>query len=141
MKTQFSKTWKASKQPRKQRKYIYNAPLHLRQKFMAAPLSKELRKKYGIRNIGVRKGDEVKIMRGKFKKKQGKINEVNVRKTRIAVDGVQRSKKEGTKVNIWFHPSKVMIVNLNTDDVRRFKRIKKESEEKKENKKLLKEKE
>lgn len=38
------------KQPRKQRKFLYNAPLHLRGgKIMSAPLSKELREKYGVR--------------------------------------------------------------------------------------------
>ncbi len=45
MKKKFSTSWKASRQIRKQRKYRENAPLHLRNKFMTANLSKELRKK------------------------------------------------------------------------------------------------
>ena len=57
MKKQFSTQWNASKQPRKQRKYLANAPLHKRHKFMSANLIKELRKKYGKRNFPVRKGD------------------------------------------------------------------------------------
>ena len=69
MKQKFSIHWKSSKQPRKQRKYAANAPLHLRKKFVSANLSKDLRKKQGKRNIPLRKGDIVKIMRGKFKGK------------------------------------------------------------------------
>jgi large subunit ribosomal protein L24 len=63
MKTDFSKSWKSSKQPRKQRKYLYNMDLHNVKKLMSAHLSKELMKKYGKRNIPIRKGDKVKIMR------------------------------------------------------------------------------
>ena len=49
MKKDFSKSWKSSRQPRKQRKYVFNAPLHIRHKLVSANLSKELRKKYGKR--------------------------------------------------------------------------------------------
>jgi len=134
VKSKFSKTWKASSQRRKQRKYLYNAPLHLRHKLMASTLTKDLRKKYGIRNIEVRKGDEVKVMRGKFKKKSGKVGNVDMARTRISIDGIERGKKDGAKVAVWFNPSKVMIINLDLEDRKRMKRIKK-AEEKKEKKK------
>ena len=83
MKQKFSKKWKSSKQPRKQRKYLANAPKHLRRAFMSVNLTKELRKKYGKRNLELRKGDIVKIMRGSFKKKIGKITEVDMKKIRM----------------------------------------------------------
>ena len=92
---------------------------------MASLLSKELRKKYGVRNIEVRKGDEVKVMRGKFKKKTGKVGNVDLKRVRIAIDGIERAKKAGEKVAVWFAPSKVMIMDLNLDDMKRLKRIKK----------------
>jgi len=116
MKQKFTTAWKESKQPRKQRKYLHNLPLHLRQKLMSANLAKDLRTKYGIRSLEVRKGDEVVVMRGKFKKKTGKIVEVNVKNTRIAVENVQNTKKDGNKVHVWIHPSKVKLKTLNTDD-------------------------
>ena len=122
MKQEFSTKWKASSQPRKQRKYIHNAPLHVARKFMASTLDKILRKKYGMRNIEVRKGDEVKIMVGKFKKKQGKVSLVQTMKSRVAVEGIQHSKKDGTKVNVWFHPSNLKILVLNEDDKKRLKK-------------------
>ena len=70
MKKKFSREWIRSKQPRKQRKYNYNAPLHIKGKFMAAHLSKDLMKKYNRRSIRVRKGDKVILLRGQFKKKK-----------------------------------------------------------------------
>ncbi|MBM3233841.1 50S ribosomal protein L24 [Candidatus Pacearchaeota archaeon] len=111
MKQKFSTAWKSSRQTRKQRKYFENAPLHIKYKFLSANLSKELRKKHG-RNIEARKGDSVIIMRGKFRKKKGKISKVDLKRTRIAIEGIQRQKKDGTKVNVYFHPSKIQIIEL-----------------------------
>ena len=73
MKSQFSTSWVSSVQPRKQRKYRYEAPLHVRHKFLSAHLSKELRKKYSKRSLPLRVGDEVLVMRGFFKKKKAKV--------------------------------------------------------------------
>ncbi|MBT3397473.1 50S ribosomal protein L24 [archaeon] len=124
MKSKFNKSWVASKQPRKQRKYVANAPNHLKRKLMGSPLDKPLREKHGRRTIEVRTGDEVKIMRGKFNGKLGKVGKVDVKNTRIQVDGAQRAKKGGEKVETWFHPSKVKIMGLNLEDSRRMKKSK-----------------
>lgn len=121
MKQIFSTKWKASRQPRKKRKYIWNAPIHVRRKLMAATLSDELRAKYSLRNIEVRKNDEVEIMRGKFKKKRGKIIAINMDKMKVAIDGIQFSKKDGTKINAWLHPSNLRIVTLDTNDKMRIR--------------------
>jgi len=58
-----------TQQARKQRKARFNVDLHQRQKFVHAHLSPELRKKYGFRNVQLRKGDKVKVMRGSFVRK------------------------------------------------------------------------
>lgn len=129
MKSEFSKSWVSSKQPRKQVKFRANAPNHIKRKFMGALLDKPLREKYGMRNVEVRKGDDVKIMRGKFAKKQGKVGVVDVKNTRIQVDGVQRAKSGGEKLETWFHPSNVKIILLDTTDNRRFKSSKKKTSE------------
>ena len=91
---------------------------------MSAALDKPLKKKYGMNSVEVRKGDEVKIMRGKFARKSGKVGSVDVKISRIQIDGVQRSKRGGEKVNTWFHPSKVKIMILDDSDKKRFKRVK-----------------
>ncbi|MDH3352958.1 MAG: 50S ribosomal protein L24 [Nanoarchaeota archaeon] len=125
MKSEFNKSWNSSKQPRKQVKFRANAPNHIKRVFMGSTLDKSLREKYGRRTIEVRKGDEVKIMRGKFKGKQGKVGTSDVQNCRIQIDGVQRSKAGGEKLITWFNPSNVKIIVLNTDDQRRLKSGKK----------------
>src|SRR3989344_2623793 len=97
MRKLFSKSWKASKQPRKQRKYLYNAPLHIRRKFFSALLSKELRKRFGRRSLPLVKDDEIKIMRGKYKGKIGKITNLNRRKIKVYVDQAYKLKLDGNK--------------------------------------------
>ncbi|ACJ15562.1 LSU ribosomal protein L24P [Thermococcus onnurineus NA1] len=112
-----------TRQPRKQRKFLYNAPLHLRSKIMSATLSKELRQKYGVRSLPIREGDKVKIMRGDYKGKEGKVVEVNLKRYRIYVEGVTQKKVDGTEVFYPVHPSNVMIVELNLKDEEREKII------------------
>jgi large subunit ribosomal protein L24 len=118
MKKLFSTHWKESRQIRKQRKYRFNAPLHIKHKFLSSNLSKELRKKYGTRNVEVRKGDGVRIMTGEFRKKTGKIGSVDIKKERVTIEGLQRKKKDGTKINVYFHPSNIQITEIKEDKKR-----------------------
>ena len=129
MKRTFSTHWNSSKQPRKQRKYRAKAPLHIARKMLATNLSEELRKKYGKRNLVLRKGDMVKIMRGRFKKKQGKIIEVNTKKKIVKIEGIQKKKADGSNVSISLKPSKLQIIELNTDDKKRIKMENKKQKE------------
>jgi large subunit ribosomal protein L24 len=122
---EFSKEWISSKKPKKQVKYRANAPLHIKRKFMAAKLSDEAAKKHGIKRIEVRKGDKVRIMRGQFRGKTGKVSRASLIKTKIYVEGIERAKTEGSKAFYPIHPSNVMIIELNTDDKKRLKRVKK----------------
>lgn len=115
-----STAWKSSKRPGKQRKYRANLGLHLRRRLMNANLSKELRKKYGRRSIPVRKGDIVKIMKGKFKKKTGKVTTANTKKLFVEIEGMQIKKQDGSKANMKFRPSFLQITELNEEDKRRM---------------------
>jgi len=102
--------------PRKQRKQLYNAPLHKRYKIFSAPLSLGLKKSHGVSTLPVRSGDTVKIMRGERKGIEGKVAGVDRTKYRISIEGVTREKVDGTATPVPIHPSKVMITNLNLDD-------------------------
>lgn len=124
MKKQFSRKWISSKQPRKQRKYRYNAPLHIRQKMLSAHLDKALHKEYKKRSMPVRVGDEVIVMRGKFRKKSGKISAVDMRSLKIYIDTIKRKKVSGEEKEIPIDPSNVRITKLNIDDVKRKKILK-----------------
>lgn len=123
MKQKFNKDWKGSKKPRKQRKYLANAPLHLKKNFVNANLSEDLREKYKKRSLTLRKGDRVKIMRGKFKGKEGKITQVMIKVSKVIIDGIQIKKKDGSKVNIKIEPSNLQLVELNLEDKKRLKRL------------------
>jgi len=127
MKKEFSVKWKASKQPRKQRKYRHNAPLHVLIKFMSAPLSKELRKKYSTRSINLRKGDRVKVMKGTFKGKIGKVEKVMPKRGKVFVENVQITKKDGSKAHYPIMPSNLLILELELSDKLRKKRLESKS--------------
>lgn len=131
MKTIWSTHWESSKQPRKQRKYRYNAPLHVRHKFLSAQLSDDLRKKYNKRNLPLRKGDRVKVMSGQFKKTLGKIERINMKTLKVYIEGVQRIKKDGTKAYYPIDPSKVQILELNLEDKERKKALERKENVKK----------
>ena len=123
MKT-FSKSWKSSVRPAKQKKYLAKAPLHIRHKLMSAHLTKELRLKYKKRSFPVRKGDKVKITHGKFKSVIGEIEKVDLRRYRVFVKGAEIKKKEGApKIFRGIHPSKLQIISLNLDDKKRVKAL------------------
>lgn len=119
-----------SKQPRKQRKRFYNAPLHLKRKFLAAHLASDLILKYKRRSIPVIRGDSVKIMRGDFAGQTGKVRKVNVKEGTVEIEGITITKADGKKVPRPIHASNLLITKLNlTDAWRRRKLSEKLSEE------------
>lgn len=123
MKSTFSMNWLRSIQPRKQRKFAFNAPDHVRGQFMTASLSSTLRAKHEVRSARVRKGDKVKVLRGQFKGTTGVVDKLDVSRTRIFVKGCELVKTDGSKVSYPIHPSKVEITTL-VEDKKRFKQTK-----------------
>ncbi|MFH1209574.1 MAG: 50S ribosomal protein L24 [archaeon] len=119
MKSKFSISWKSSKQRRKQRKYRYNAPLHIKHKFLSSHLSKDLIKKYKKRSLPIRKGDKVKILRGQFRGKEGKVEKIITKKTKVYISGIESIRIDGTKRYYPIHASNLMIMELNLEDKRR----------------------
>jgi large subunit ribosomal protein L24 len=112
-----------SKQPRKQRKARYNAPLHARHKLMAVTLSEELREQLETRSLPVRKGDTVMVMRGDFKETEGKVEIVDYKNYRLFIEGVSVQKPDGNQTYHPVHPSNVMLVELELDDEERNEAI------------------
>ncbi|KAF7440676.1 60S ribosomal protein L26B [Pleurotus ostreatus] len=104
---------------RKARKAHFSAPSSIRRKIMSSALSKELRAKYNTRSIPVRKDDEVKIVRGKYRGREGKVTQVYRKKWVIHVDRVQRDKSNGATAPIGIHPSNVVITTIKLDKDRR----------------------
>ena len=107
-------------QPRKQRRFRFRAPLHVRQKMVAAHLSKELREEFKRRSLPVRKGDRVRILRGKFKGKEGVVARVDLRRLKVFVEGITRKKADGSEVLFPLDPSNLLIIEVDRSDERRF---------------------
>ena len=76
----------------------------------------------------LRKGDTVKVMRGKFKKKEGKVTSVSPGTFNVQVEGIQRKKQDGSKVSVKLQPSNLQIILLNLEDAKRIETLKKPSE-------------
>ena len=120
-----------SSKPRKQRKFLFEMPLHLKRNALAGHLSKELRKKSGRRNVSLRKGDTVKVMRGKHKKKEAKITGVDYVQGTIFLEKLTRKKSDGTEIQVGIKASNCLVVDLDSSDSRRFGKKGKKAEEKK----------
>ncbi|MEM1985187.1 MAG: 50S ribosomal protein L24 [Nitrososphaeria archaeon] len=112
-----------STKPSKVRKRILNAPWHIKNKMLNARLSDELRSKYGVKTVRVRKGDSVKIVRGEFAGVEGKVTSVDFKTGRITVEGVFRENIRGEQVPVKIHASKIIITSLNLEDKLRKEKI------------------
>uniref|UniRef100_A0A0A9WV37 60S ribosomal protein L26 n=1 Tax=Lygus hesperus TaxID=30085 RepID=A0A0A9WV37_LYGHE len=105
---------------RKNRRRHFNAPSHIRRRMMSAPLSKELRQRYNVRSLPVRKGDEVMIVRGHYKSQQlSKIMQVFRKKFVVMLERVEREKANGAMVPVGIHPSNLVIGKLKINDDRK----------------------
>merc|ERR1719163_976705 len=113
----FSKNVSSSR--RKQRKAYFNASSVERQKLMSAPLSKELRQKYNVRSLPIRRDDEVTVVRGSYHDREGKVTQVYRKKWCIHVERVTRDKSNSQTIPIPIHPSKVVITKLHMDKDRK----------------------
>ncbi|KAH0464118.1 hypothetical protein IEQ34_006904 [Dendrobium chrysotoxum] len=110
---------RVSSSRRKCRKAHFTAPSSVRRKLMSAPLSSQLRGKYSVRSMPVRKDDEVQVVRGTFKGREGKIIQVYRKKWVIHIERVTREKVNGSTVNVGIDPSKVVITKLKLDKDRK----------------------
>ena len=110
-----------SKQPRKQRKALYNAPAHARGKHLSATLSKDLRADLGKRSLPLRTGDKVRVLRGDFKGHEGEVLSVDYASYKVTIEEVTLSKPDGTAVFLPVDPSNLMIIDADTKDERRIK--------------------
>lgn len=116
---EFSKHWISSKQPNKQRKYRFNAPLHIKGRFLGVSLSKPLRAKYNKRSMRVVVGDKVKIIAGTYKGREDKVDSVSVIRSKVYLASITVKKRDGNLKKIPFEPSNLQIVDLKLDDKKR----------------------
>ena len=107
---------------KKQRKELFNAPLHKRRKWISAHLEENLLLKYDKGGVSVIKGDTVRVMRGSFKGHEDKVAHVNIRRRQVEIEGMTMTKADNKKIAKPIHASNLMITKLNlTDKWRRGK--------------------
>lgn len=107
-----------SGQPRKQRKFRANAPMHIRQNFVNVHISKELSAKLGLkrRSIEVRKGDTVKVMAGDSRGKTGKVAEVDLKTGKVFIEGLARKNAKNKDKTIPIYSSNLYLTDLDLTD-------------------------
>merc|ERR1712125_293131 len=104
---------------RKSRKAHFTAPSSVRRKIMSAHLNKDLSSKYHVKSMPIRKDDEVIVVRGSHRGREGKVIQVYRKKYVIHIERVTREKSNGSTVNVGIHPSNVSITKLKLDKDRR----------------------
>merc|ERR1719460_1718979 len=97
----------------------FSAPSSVRRKIMSSALSVELKNKYGVKSMPIRKDDEVQVMRGKFKNRDAKVLSVYRRRYVIYLENINGEKRSGATFPVGIHPSKVVITKLKLDKDRR----------------------
>merc|ERR1712094_106223 len=83
------------------------------------PLSAELRANHNVRSVPIRKDDEVQVVRGTYKNREGKVTTVYRKKWVIHVERITREKVNGATVNVGLDASKVVITKLKMDKDRK----------------------
>lgn len=95
---------------------IYQASLVVKSKQLSSHISKELQKKYGKRSIRVIEGDTIRVLRGEFRGVTGKVTKVSIQKNGVSVEGVKKEKLKGGNLDVFIHPSNLIVTELNTED-------------------------
>lgn len=112
-----------SKKPRTQRRNLYNMKLHELRSLVSVHLSKELKKKLSItsRSLQVRKGDRVKVTLGNHKGKSGKVTKVDLKESKVYIEGIMSRKAKGGEIPVPFDPSNLLLLDGNFEDKGRKK--------------------
>ncbi len=95
---------------------IYQATAVVKSRQLSSHLSQELRKKYGKRSIRIIEGDTIRVLRGEFRGVTGKITSVSTPKNGVSVEGVKKEKLKGGNLDVFIHPSNLIVTELNTED-------------------------
>ncbi len=100
--------------PDSERTKRYKSKLHTKKGFLHVHVSKDLRSKMKAkkRSLLVHKGDKVKIMRGSFRGKSGKITDVNYIKSKVTIEGITRKNLRAKEIPVPFEASNLLLLEL-----------------------------
>lgn len=131
----------SSSKPEKQRKKMSEAPAHKRQDMVSSILEKDLREEFGRRNLQLKSGDEVEVMRGDFKGETSEVRKVDLNDLKVTLEDVTKEKVDGTETRPKIDPSNLMIIEPDLSDPEREEIIERSGGEVKEEFKAPKEEE
>jgi large subunit ribosomal protein L24 len=117
-------TMTRSRLPRKQRAALYNRHNTERRRQLRVPLSRDLRTRYGRRNVSVHKGDTAMIVSGSFVGREERVAKVNVRDGTVTLDNVTLKKADAKLQQLPIRPSHLVLTRLNLQDPWRRQRLK-----------------
>lgn len=106
---------------RKSRKAHFSSHSEARRRLMSAALSKELQARHGVRSMPIRKDDEVLIVRGMYKTREGKVTACFRKKMVVHVERITREKVNGAQVPVGIPASNLVITKLKLDKDRKAK--------------------
>ena len=124
-----------SKSPNKQRKAQYNAPMHTKRKRVTARLQLDSNDKRfeGIRNITVRVGDTVRVVRGDYahggkrertnEAKVGAILSVDSNSGRLTIEGCTIVNSNNQEEPYPIHVSNVVVTKIDESDKLRVQQL------------------
>lgn len=105
-----------SQLPRQQRKAMFTADLFERHRRMAVPLSRELRRRYGRRQLPVRKGDTVRILSGSYVGREERVAKVDLQAYSVTLDNVTGKTGDQKLKPLPIRPSHLILTKLNLSD-------------------------
>jgi len=105
-----------SRQPRRQRKAMYEAHTTERRRRMGVALSRELRKRYGRRQVPPRKGDTVRVLSGSFRGREERVAKVDRRGYAVTLDNITGKTGDQKLKPLPIRVSHLLLTRLNLSD-------------------------
>ncbi len=102
---------------------LIHASKHRLDKMLGVRIADELREQYKKKTLRVVKGDSVMVVRGEYKGRGGKVEDVDTESGTLHIEGMQREKIRGGQVKVSIHASNVKITGLNLEDKYRSSRL------------------
>lgn len=105
-----------SRLPRRQRKALFTADHFERRRRMAVPLSRELRARFGRRQVPVRKGDTVRVLSGSYVGREERVAKVDRRGYSVTLDNVTGKTADAKLKPLPIRTSHLLLTRLNLAD-------------------------
>jgi large subunit ribosomal protein L24 len=105
-----------SRLPRKQRKAVFSAHNFARRRFLTVPLSRELRQRYGRRQLPVRKGDTVRVISGSYEGQEERVAKIDTRGRTLTLDNITVKKADQKLKALPVRPNHLLLTKLNLVD-------------------------